>query len=149
MIINAGNIDLLFKGFNTSFNKGQQGAPSRYKEVATIVNSTTSQNIYGWLGQFPRLREWIGDRVVKDLAVSNYALENVLFESSVAVARTAIEDDQYGIFSPLFEEMGRAAGDHPDELVFSLLEKGWSTRCYDDAPFFSLNHPVGWGGKCK
>lgn len=147
MIINAANIDVLFSGFNTSFTKGQQGAPSKYKDVAMTINSSTSENIYGWLGQFPRLREWIGDRVVKNLTTSSYALSNVLFESTVGVSRVAIEDDQYGLFSSLFEEMGRAAGDHPDELVFSLLSKGMLTDYlgYDDVPFFSGFHPVGMG----
>ncbi len=145
MIINAANIDLLFKGFNTSFNKGQQGAPSRFKEVAMVVPSTSEENIYGWLGQFPKLRQWVGSRVINDLSVSSYALKNILFESTVAVPRTKIEDDNYGLFSPLFEEMGRAAGDHPDELVFSLLLNGFSTVCYDNQYFFDTDHPVGTG----
>lgn len=145
MIINATNLDLLFKGFNTSFTKGLQGAPSFYKDVAMVIPSTSEENIYGWLGQIPKLREWVGSRIVNALDIQNYALKNILFESTVGVPRTKVEDDNYGLFSPLFEEMGRAAGYHPDELVFSLLADGFSKVCYDDNYFFATDHLVGDG----
>jgi phage major head subunit gpT-like protein len=142
MIINAANIASLFQGFNASFNKGLAGAPSRYKEVAMVVPSTTAENIYAWLGQFPKLREWVGDRVIQNMAAHDYSIKNKRFESTVGVPRTSIEDDQYGIFSPLMEEMGRAAGDHPDELIFKLLVDGFVTPCYDQQNFFDTDHPV-------
>jgi len=143
MLINGANIAFLFQGFNASFNKGLQAAPSRYKDVAMVIPSATLETTYGWLGQFPRLREWLGDRVIKNLESHSYAVKNKLFETSVKVKRTDVEDDQYGIYGPLMEEMGRAAGDHPDELVFALLSQGFSTLCYDGQNFFDTDHPVG------
>jgi phage major head subunit gpT-like protein len=143
MLINGANIASLFQGFNTSFNKGQQGAPSRYKEVAMVVPSTTLETTYGWLGQIPRLREWLGDRYINSLEAHSYAVKNKLFETSIQVKRTDIEDDQFGIYGPLMEEIGRAAGDHPDELIFALLANGFSTPCYDGQNFFDADHPVG------
>jgi phage major head subunit gpT-like protein len=143
MLINSANIKNLFQGFNTSFNKGIQAAPSRYKDVAMVIPSTTSETTYGWLGQFPKLREWVGDRVVKNLTSQSYAVVNKLFESTVSIKRTDIEDDQYGIYAPLMEEIGRATGDHPDELIFALLASGFSTICYDGQFFFDTDHPVG------
>jgi phage major head subunit gpT-like protein len=143
MLINGANIASLFQGFNASFNKGQQAAPSRYKDVAMVIPSTTSETTYGWLGQFPRLQEWLGDRVIKNLESHSYAVKNKLFESTVKVKRTDVEDDQYGIYGPLMEEMGRTAGDHPDELIFALLALGFSTPCYDGQNFFDTDHPVG------
>jgi phage major head subunit gpT-like protein len=143
MLINGANIASLFQGFNASFNKGLQAAPSRYKDVAMVIPSATMETTYGWLGQFPRLREWLGDRVIKNLESHSYAVKNKLFESSVSVKRTDVEDDQYGIYGPLMEEMGRASGDHPDELIFALLALGFSTLCYDGQNFFDTDHPVG------
>lgn len=143
MIINAANIASLFQGYNASFNKGLQAAPSRYKEVAMVIPSITAETNYSWLGQFPRLREWGGDRVLKNLQTYNYTVKNKLFESSVTVKRTDLEDDQYGVYGPLIEEIGRASGDHPDELIFALLARGFSTACYDGQFFFDTDHPVG------
>jgi phage major head subunit gpT-like protein len=145
MLINGANIASLYQGFNTSFNKGIQSAPSRYKDVAMVIPSATLETTYGWLGQFPKLREWVGDRVIKNLSSHSYAVKNKLFESSIGVKRTEVEDDQYGIYGPLMEEMGRTAGDHPDELIFSLLADGFTTTCYDGQYFFDTDHPVGNG----
>ena len=104
--------------------------------------SSSKSNTYGWLGQFPQFREWVGDRVIKDMAAHGYEITNKLFESTVGVARTDIEDDDIGAYSMLFQEMGRAAAVHPDELVFALLAAGGSTLCYDGQNFFDTDHPV-------
>lgn len=143
MIVDSANLGALYQGFNTSFNKGMLSAPSRYKEIAMLVPSMSSKNVYAWMGQFPKIRDWIGDRVIKSLATHDYTITNRLFESTVSVPRTAIEDDEYGVFSPIIEEMGRAAGEHPDELVFRLLDFGFNNLCYDGQHFFDTDHPVG------
>jgi phage major head subunit gpT-like protein len=38
-----------------------------YQKLATAIQSNTQSNTCGWLGDFPRLREWAGDRVIKDM----------------------------------------------------------------------------------
>ena len=141
-IVTPEMIKALSVGFKASFQDALQVAPSEYKKLATIVPSVTASNTYGWLGQFPQLREWIGDRVVKDMAAQGYQITNKLFESTVGVNRTDIEDDNVGIYSPLFSEMGRAAGSHPDELAFALLKAGHATLCFDGQNFFDTDHPV-------
>lgn len=146
MLINQGNIAGLYTGFKTSFSKGFEGATTAYKDIATVVPSTTREETYGWLGQWPKLREWIGPRVVKNLAAHSYRISNRDFEQTIGVPRNDIEDDQYGIFSPMFEEMGKAAAEFPDDLVFSLLAKGFTEPCYDGQPFFDTDHPVGTVG---
>ncbi|MQX38599.1 Mu-like prophage major head subunit gpT family protein [Roseospira navarrensis] len=142
MLINKQNLHMVFEGYSTAFQKGFEGAPRFWDRVAMKVPSGSSSNAYGWLGQLPNVREWLGDRVVKNLRVHSYALENRTFESTIEVKRTDVEDDQYGVLAPLFGEMGHAASEHPDELVFSLLAGGFSGLCYDGKPFFAEDHPV-------
>lgn len=142
MLISTDSLNGLFEGFKTSFNKGLESAPSHYKSIAMLVNSSAAEETYAWLGQFPRLREWVGDRVIKNLAAHSYAVRNKVFETTIAVKRTSIEDDQYGIYGPLMMELGRTASEHPDELVFALLASGLTTTCYDGQYFFDTDHPV-------
>ena len=145
MLITQGALNVLFNGFKASFNKGFTGAPTAFRQIATVVPSSTREETYGWLGQFPKMREWIGDRVVKNLAAHSYKIANRDFEQTVTVPRNDIADDQYGVFGPMFEELGRSAAELPDELVFSLLKKGFETTCYDGQYFFDADHPVGSG----
>lgn len=142
MLVTQTSLTALFDGFNAAFTKGKGSAEPAWPQVAMTVPSAARTENYGWLGQFPRMREWIGDRVIQNLSVHEYALKNQKFESTVSVSREDIEDDRYGVFAPIVTEMGRAAAEHPDELVFSLLSSGFSTVCYDGKPFFAADHPV-------
>jgi len=145
MIVNRENLGTMYTGFQTAFNEAFGGVAPMWSKVATRVPSKTKVEQYGWLGEFPQLREWIGDRQVKSLAASGYQIENKKWESSIGIPRDDIEDDSYGIFSTLFASMGHAAASHPDELVFPLLAAGFSTPCFDEQYFFDTDHPVGAG----
>ncbi len=135
-------IQSLFTGWNGDFQNGLEDAPSQFERIATTVPSTTKSNTYGWLGKFPGMREWIGERVISDMASHGYQLVNRPFESTVGVDRDDIDDDNIGIYSPLFTEMGRAAGVQPDELCFGALTNGFTTLCYDKQNFFDTDHPI-------
>ncbi|CAM3282700.1 putative major head subunit [Xenorhabdus nematophila ATCC 19061] len=141
-IVTPALIKSLFTGWNGDFQNGLEDAPSQYEKISTVVPSTTKSNTYGWLGKFPGMREWIGDRVISDMQAHGYQIVNRPFESTVGVDRDDIEDDNVGIYSPLFTEMGRAAGVQPDEMCFSALRDGFQTLCYDKQNFFDTDHPV-------
>lgn len=115
---------------------------SFFGRVATTVPSGSASNTYGWLGDAPALREWIGDRVVKDMKSSGYELTNKLYEGTVGVPRTAIEDDTFGQFRPLMQMMGMEAAQHADRLISALIQAGDSTLCYDGQNFFDTDHPI-------
>ncbi|MCL1960669.1 MAG: Mu-like prophage major head subunit gpT family protein [Desulfovibrionaceae bacterium] len=142
MQINNANLKTLYIAFNAAFRAGIGQAASQYGQIATTVPSTTAAEEYGWLGQLPNLREWLGDRAVHAIGNHGYTIKNKPFELTVGVPRAAIEDDQYGIYAPLMTEMGRAVDAHPDQLVFGLLKAGFEALCYDGKPFFSADHPV-------
>ncbi|GFK94428.1 hypothetical protein NNJEOMEG_02273 [Fundidesulfovibrio magnetotacticus] len=141
-LITPAIITALFTGFKAEFQRVFGETPAHWDKVATLMPSTSRANTYGWLGQFPQLVEWVGERVLKDMAAHGYAITNKLFESTVGVKRTDIEDDEVGVYKPLFGEMGRAAKSFPDELVYALLKLGLSTACYDGQNFFDTDHPV-------
>ena len=146
MLINRGNLDIAFNGFKTLFNDAFAGAPTAYKEIASVVPSSSAEETYGWLGQIQSFREWIGPRVVVNLSAHSYRIRNRDFENTVSVGRNDFEDDKYGIFAPAFSEMGRAAAEFPDQLVFDLLVAGFATECYDEQYFFDTDHPVRLNG---
>ncbi len=142
MIVNAGNLDILYRGFSAAFREGFGQAEPDHGPVSMAVPSTTREQSYGWLGQWPGLREWVGERVLRGIAAHGYAVRNRKFESTVEVQRDDIEDDQYGVYGPMFAELGRASATHPCELVWGLLKKGFATPCYDGQYFFDSDHPV-------
>lgn len=142
MLINAANLDALRTGFNASFMRGLGTATSLYTRVATVVPASTKEQKYGWLGKIPKVREWIGPRLVHNLEQHDYSIKEKKWELTVSVDRDDIETDNLGIYGPMFEEMGASTQSLPDELVFALLKAGWATKCYDGQYFFDTDHPV-------
>ncbi|MGE4302451.1 MAG: Mu-like prophage major head subunit gpT family protein [Novosphingobium sp.] len=142
MKITGANLQTLYRTFNTLFQGGLGQVDSQWKSIATEVPSTTKDNEYGWLGKFPKMREWLGDRVVHGMLAHGYTIKNRDFELTIGVDRNDIEDDNIGIYNPLFTEMGMAAGAHPDELVWEVWQAAFDTPCYDGQGFFDTDHPV-------
>lgn len=140
MIVNSVALQSIFKGFKTLFNEAFAGTKPTYEKVATVVPSSTKSEEYGWLGAFPRLRKWVGDRVINSLAAHGYTIKNESWEATVEVNREDIEDDAYGVYTPMIKELGRSAATHPDEIVFGLLGKGFTETCYDGQYFFDTDH---------
>lgn len=135
-------VQALFVGFKKLFQDASEATPTHWQKIATEVTSTTKSNTYGWLGQFPEFREWIGDRVLKSIKEWGYSIINKDWESTVDVKKTDIEDDEIGIYTPLFQEAGRASKVQPDKLVFKALKDGRAALCYDGQNFFDTDHPV-------
>lgn len=132
----------LFTGFKTEFEQGKSEAAPQFNKIASVIKSTSASNTYGWLGKFPSLAKWIGDRNIQSMKSQAYTITNDDYESTVGVDRNDIEDDNLGVYSPIFKEMGNAAAIHPDEMIFPLLAAGFTTLCYDGQNYFDVDHPV-------
>lgn len=143
MIINAQNIRSMEVGFQTAFNKGHAAKTPEYGMIATEVPSHTSEENYGWIGQLPQMREWVGERVIQNLSGYTYTIKNKSYEATVSVDRDEIEDDRYGVYAPVIQGLGAEAKVAPDKTVFSLFHDGFTKKGFDDKPFFSASHPIG------
>ncbi|MES2754885.1 MAG: Mu-like prophage major head subunit gpT family protein [Pseudomonadota bacterium] len=142
MNINRENLASVRTGFGAAYKAGLGRASSQYALIATTVAASVRTMTYGWLGQIPSVREWIGQRVVQNLSESSYSITEKPFELTIAVNRDDIETDNIGIYAPMFEEMGQSTGAKWDQLVFGLLKAGFTTNCYDGQFFFDTDHPV-------
>jgi phage major head subunit gpT-like protein len=147
MEISAANPTALFTGFDVVFQRGFEKPPSYYEQIASVVRSGSRQSTYPWLGRTTKFREWLGDRVVQALEAHTYTIVNKNFEDTVSIDRNDIEDDTYGVYEPIIEQLGWDTKVHPDMLLFSMLSEAVSGPSevlgYDGQPFFSATHPVG------
>jgi len=128
--------------FAVNFDNGLNGKEQDFLQVATKVQSQSASTGYGFLQQVPKLEEWLAERMLKTLDEYDYEVKNKLFESSIVMKRADFEDNDYGKYSPLFEDLGRAAAEHPNEHVFKLLANGLTGLCFDGQPFFSEEHVI-------
>ncbi|HZP45351.1 MAG TPA: Mu-like prophage major head subunit gpT family protein [Candidatus Binataceae bacterium] len=147
MEITAASLTALFTGFDVIFQRGFEKPPSYYEKIATVVRSTSRQTTYPWLGRTTKFREWLGSRVVQALETHAYTIVNKNFEDTISIDRNDIEDDNYGVYEPVIEQLGWDTKVHPDVLLFTMIKNAVNTPgsvlSYDGQPFFSSAHPVG------
>ncbi len=100
-----------------------------------------------WLGRTTKFREWLGERVIQALEAHSYTITNKDFEDTISISRNDIEDDNYGVYEPVIEQLGWDTKVHPDSLLFSMIKNAVTTPSsvlgFDGQPFFSATHPVG------
>lgn len=143
MNLTSANLQALFKAYKTNFQQGFDSLGEQaaiYELVCTVVPSTTAVEVYPWLKTLPRMREWLGDRVIHGLEGADFSIKNRKFELTAGVPRDAIDDDTYGLYGPTFREFGRSSREHPNELFVEVLEA--NPEAYDGQPLFDTDHPV-------
>ncbi|MBC06353.1 Mu-like prophage major head subunit gpT family protein [Thalassospira sp.] len=137
------NLEAVFKGYKAQFQQGMAslgGDAELWKKFAMEVPSTTAVEVYPFLKTLPRLREWIGDRVISSLEAADFSIKNRKFELTEGVERDRIEDDSFGLYGPVVQEFGRSSGEHPNELCVEMFEA--NPDCYDGQPLFDTDHVV-------
>ena len=73
-VVTSGLVNALRTGFSKEFEDAKAAAPTQWAAVATRVPSGNASNTYGWLGQFPKLSEWTGQRAFKSIKEYGYSV---------------------------------------------------------------------------
>jgi phage major head subunit gpT-like protein len=143
-VITAAILAALRTSVRREFQTAYDGmrATTFWKDLAMLAPSSSTSNTYDWLGDFPDLREWVGDRVIKDMKENAYQIANKLYEGTVGIPRVNIEDDNVGTLTGRIRSMGESAARHPDKIIAALLQAGHTSLCYDGQYFFDIDHPV-------
>jgi len=144
MIITNNALNTLRTAFREEFRTrmSELGAKAIWKLLATIISSSTKSNTYGWLSAFPQMREWIGDRVVKDMAEAAYQIVNKKWEATLGVLRTDIEDDNLGQYRVMAQHMADEFEGFMNRQLAALIKNGFANLCYDGQKFFDIEHPL-------
>lgn len=143
MLINHESLTGIFKGFKVLFKQALDKKATFWEKLAMKIMSSTKSETYAWFLNIPQMREWIGDREMKNLSADGYTIRNKPYEATIVVPRDDIDDDALGIYRPQIEMLAEQAKVFPDTLIAELMQKGTKNLCYDKKPFFSGEHKVG------
>lgn len=143
MIINSDTLLALRTNLRTSFQNAFKGTLVTYALVAMKTTSDTAAETYGWMGDLPQIREFLGERQVKNLKSYDYTIRNRKFELTIGVKRDDISDNKLSGYGVIASDFGDKAGKFPDRLVWDLVKTGHQNPCFDGQYFFDTDHPVG------
>ena len=141
MDINRANLDALFTGFQAALKEGLGMANLPLDRIAMTANSTTAIEKYPFLLLLSTMREWIGPRQIQNIEGKILQVENKPFEHTIGVPRRDIENDQLGIYKPLFMMMGQDAGNLWPRLCKDALVA--NAKWLDGDPFFGTTRKFG------
>lgn len=128
------------KGFKKVFNGALKQNKEDYKKIATEIIANTIVVDYKWIADLPTMREWVGDRVLKELEAFDYSIKKKNWESSIKVDRDVITYDSLGVVKPKILSLVEEVERHYSRMLFALLEA--NSTCYDGQNFFSATHSV-------
>ena len=114
--------------------------------VSNLFTSDQRIETYAFLGQSPKMQEWIGGRQPKGLRVSNFSIANVQYEATLEIDRRDARLDKTGQIMARVDEFADRALTHWASLLSTLLLNGTSTACYDGQYFFDTDHSEGDSG---
>lgn len=112
----------------------------------TPFGSDMETEEYGWLGQVPGMREWVGGRLAKGLTDQSYSIRNKEYESTLEFLVKEMRRDKTGQIDLRIQEHVERAQSHWAELLSDLLIAGESELCYDGQYFFDDDHVEGSSG---
>lgn len=148
MDITSDNLKLVFQAVRTKYDEGVgQTKTPLLDSLAERVGSVTNEQIYAFLDRLPKMREWLGPRVVNNLIEQDMTVKNRKFELTAGIARERIEDDQIGIYNGRFKRLGQQTQKWRELLVRDRLQAGKTTKCFDGKNFFATDHYVNFGKK--
>lgn len=148
MDITGSNLSILFTNASIAWQQALQTTPTFYKEISTVMPSSTSQNLYAWLDRFPAMRRWLGDRVMNTLATHSRTVVNAPFELTNEILAEHIRHDQYGVFNFNVQFLGQQAAKWPDQTLVDYLVNRAAAACsnpvngFDGKTLFATDHPT-------
>lgn len=145
-VINGEVLSKAARGFRALFFETLESRQTYWQRLAMRVDSSSPEETYAWLSGFGRMREWVGERVVRGLSAHGWTIRNKNWEYTISVHRDEILYDKLGLVRPRIEQMADAAARHRDQLIADLLIGGFAALCYDGQYFFDTDHPDGRGG---
>lgn len=145
MLITTANLDALRVQFEMRFNEAYGDTEVWAPKLATAIPSSTKQNVYGWVAQQTKMREWIGPRQALNLTEHDYTLVNQRYEATIELDRDEIEDDNLGLFTSVtVPQLAQAAKKHNDQLLKTLLQSNSEAgpAAFDGLSLFNDAHPT-------
>ncbi len=114
--------------------------------ISNYFTSDQPSETYPWIGQSPRMREWIGGRQPQGFHDQEIVVVNKKFESSIDIPIDWFDDDHTGQIEVRIRELVEAATLHFWELLAAKIVTGETALCYDGQAFWSASHAEGDSG---
>lgn len=128
--LDAHKIEAAYVGFHTLFHNRLKMAPSLARRIATIVETDEVLDSYLWLSNNPKMRRWVGDKVLHKLRAEKHDVTTEPQEASLEVPKNDILNDRLGLYTGRINGMADSYSWRLDEMTFGMLVAGIQGTSY-------------------
>ncbi len=144
MDINYHNLSILRTTIDTRFkNAFAATKKDDYNPFVMDIPMSTETVTMPFLEQLTGMREWIDDRVINNLRADKLSVTPKKYELTYGIPREAIEDDTYGMYVPIIEQMGVQAANLRSDLIEEVLANAADAYWCDGKKFFAADRKYG------
>jgi len=151
MAVNTASATVTLNTLTALFHEAYRAYVQMYPSFCSVRPSDRAEETYAFMGAFPRMKEWLGERKFEQLRAATFNIANRQWEDGFTIERTDRDDDRLGMYSDLASGLGTQAARHADRLVSELIIAGEATTgvygaCFDSQAFFDTDHVFGDSG---
>lgn len=120
----AAKVEAASIGFATSLNNRLQRPGPLHNRFARMLRTNKLLTRELWLDSIPKMRLWKGDKVLSSLRAESLSIVTRPHEASIMIPKSALLNDELGLFQPKIDSLGDSYLWHLDEMFVALLVAG-------------------------
>lgn len=148
--LDSSKIEAAFVGYHKTFVDRLGKAASVHKRIATVVETDNIIDRQVWLTGMPKMRKWLGDKVLHKLRAESHPIITSPYEASIEVPKFDVMNDKLGLYRPKIDGMADAYDWALDELAIGMLAAGVQGvalgATYDNQNLIDTDHTALSGG---
>lgn len=111
--------------------------------IAFLATSDQDAEDYVWLGESPKMREWIGNRQKREPRGYSYTIRNRKFENTLEVSVDDLRRDKTAQLDARIGELAYEAAKLPQQIISDLIIA--NSTAFDGTAFYSDSRTKGDG----
>jgi phage major head subunit gpT-like protein len=108
--------------------------------IVLDVPMTTGTMSLSWVAALGKMREWLGERQVRDVIAKSFTITPKHYEHTIGMKQDDIDDDALGQYGPQIRLMAAGALRELDAAASGVLDA--NSTCYDGQPLVDDSHPA-------
>jgi len=108
--------------------------------IVLDVPMTTKTVDLSWVASLGKMREWLGERQVRDIVAKNFTMTAKHYEHTIGMNQDDIDDDTLNQYAPQIRLIAAGALKELDAAASYVLDN--NSTCYDGQPLIDDSHPA-------
>ena len=148
-IIDRQKLEAAYITFSTLFDMQLTKTPTIFQDIATVIPVASTVTQFKWLGDVPKMTEWIGQRAINKLQAETHQISTKDWANGIEVGRDELADDSLGLVEPRITALAQEGMWKMEDLVMDFFNDGIAGTlglAYDGQPLYDDAHTASGSG---